>query len=175
MRKVLVVIALLLLTACSPSSSYVKGEVVSCESISQDTSFVGGIEMDCLDRTTGARLGALRGPMILNVWGSWCGPCREEIPILRSFYEKAQGKVALVGIDVEEATFDDGRRFVERNGIVWPNLYDPDGRSREYFGLGVPVTWFIAPDGSVAGKKIGAFTDESELLTLTNKYLGVKL
>ena len=175
MRKALVVIALLLLTACSPSSSYVKGEVVSCESISQDTSFVGGIEMDCLDRTTGARLGALRGPMILNVWGSWCGPCREEIPILRSFYEKAQGKVALVGIDVEEATFDDGRRFVERNGIVWPNLYDPDGRSREYFGLGVPVTWFIAADGSVAGKKIGAFTDESELLTLTTKYLGVKL
>ena len=175
MRKALVVIALLLLTACSPSSSYVKGEVVSCESISQDTSFVGGIEMDCLDCTTGARLGALRGPMLVNVWGSWCGPCREEIPILRSFYEKAQGKVALVGIDVEEATFDDGRRFVERNGIVWPNLYDPDGRSREYFGLGVPVTWFIAADGSVAGKKIGAFTDESELLTLTTKYLGVKL
>ena len=175
MRKALVVIALLLLTACSPSSSYVKGEVVSCESISQDTSFVGGIEMDCLDRTTGARLGALRGPMLVNVWGSWCGPCREEIPILRSFYEKAQGKVALVGIDVEEATFDDGRRFVERNGILWPNLYDPDGRSREYFGLGVPVTWFIAADGSVAGKKIGAFTDESELLTLTTKHLGVKL
>ena len=175
MRKALAVVALLLLTACSPSSSYVKGEVVSCESISQDTSFVGGIEMDCLDRTTGARLGALRGPMILNVWGSWCGPCREEIPILRSFYEKAQGKVALVGVDVEEATFDDGRRFVERNGILWPNLYDPDGRSREYFGLGVPVTWFIAADGAVAGKKIGAFKDEKELLELTNKYLGVKL
>jgi hypothetical protein len=175
MRKALAVVALLLLTACSPSSSYVKGEVVSCESISQDTSFVGGIEMDCLDRTTGARLGALRGPMILNVWGSWCGPCREEIPILRSFYEKAQGKVALVGVDVEEATFDDGRRFVERNGILWPNLYDPDGRSREYFGLGVPVTWFIAADGAVAGKKIGAFKNEIELISLTNKYLGVKL
>jgi len=175
MRKALAVIALLFLTACSPPSSYVKGEVVSCESISQDTSFVGGIEMDCLDRTTGASLGALRGPMVVNVWGSWCGPCREEIPFLRSCYEKAQGKVALVGRDVEEATFDDGRRFVERNGIVWPNLYDPDGRSREYFGLGVPVTWFIAADGSVAGKKIGAFRDLTELITLTNKYLGVKV
>jgi thiol-disulfide isomerase/thioredoxin len=175
MRKALAVIALLFLTACSPPSSYVKGEVVSCESISQDTSFVGGIEMDCLDRTAGASLGALRGPMVVNVWGSWCGPCREEIPFLRSFYEKAQGKVALVGIDVEEATFDDGRRFVERNGIVWPNLYDPDGRSREYFGLGVPVTWFIAADGSVAGKKIGAFKDLTELITLTNKYLSVKV
>ena len=175
MRRAFVVVALLLLTACSPSSSYVKGEVVSCKSISQDKTFTGGVTMDCLDRSEGAQLGALRGPMIVNVWGSWCGPCKEEIPLLRSFYEKAKDKVALIGVDVEEANFDDGRTFVERNGILWPNLYDPDGRSREYFGLGVPVTWFIAADGSVAGKKIGAFKDELELITLTNKYLGVRL
>jgi thiol-disulfide isomerase/thioredoxin len=113
--------------------------------------------------------------MIVNVWGSWCGPCKEEIPIFRSFYEKAKDKVSLVGVDVEESSIEDGRKFVEENGITWPNLYDPDGRSRLYFGMGVPVTWFIAADGSVAGKKIGVITDESELITLTNKYLGVKL
>ena len=175
MKRALALVALLLLTACSPSSSYVKGEVVSCDSIAQDKTFTGGVTMKCLDRSEGAQLGALRGPMIVNVWGSWCGTCREEIPILRSFYEKAKGKVALIGVDVEEANFDDGRTFVERNGILWPNLYDPDGRSRKYFGLGVPVTWFIAADGSVAGKKIGAFKDENELLTLTDKYLGVRL
>ena len=175
MKKALAVVLLLLLTACSPSSSFVQGEVVSCASITEDTTFVDGIELDCLDGTIGAQLGALKGPMILNVWGSWCGPCKEEIPLLRSFYEKAKDKVALIGVDVEEANFDDGRTFVERNGILWPNLYDPDGRSRKYFGLGVPVTWFIAADGSVAGKKIGAFKDELELITLTNKYLGVKL
>jgi thiol-disulfide isomerase/thioredoxin len=175
MRRALAAVLLLLLTACSPSSSYVKGEVVSCKAISQDKSFTGGVTMDCLDRSEGAQLGALRGPMVVNVWGSWCGPCKEEIPIFRSFYEKAKGKVALVGVDVEEANFDDGRRFVERNGIVWPNLYDPDGRSREYFGLGVPVTWFIAADGTVVGKKIGVVKNEIELITLTNKYLGVKL
>ena len=175
MRKALVVVLLLLLTSCSSPSAYVKGEVVSCDSITQDTTFVGGIELDCLDGTSGAQLGALQGPMIVNVWGSWCGPCKEEIPILRSFYEKTKDKVALIGVDVEEASIDDGRRFVEENGITWPNLYDSDGRSSEYFGLGVPVTWFIAADGSVAGKKIGVFKNEIELITLTNKYLGVGL
>ena len=175
MKKVLVVVLLLLLTACSPSSSYVKGEVVSCEAITQDATFVGGVELECLDGTTGAQLGALKGPMILNVWGSWCGPCKEEIPIFRSFYEKAKDKVSLVGIDVEESSIEDGRKFVASSGITWPNLYDPDGRSREYFGMGVPVTWFIAADGTVVGKKIGAVKDENELITLTNKYLGVKL
>ena len=109
MRRVWIGITLLLLTACSPTSSFVKGEVVSCASISQDNKFTGGISMDCLDRSDGAQLGALRGPMVVNVWGSWCGPCQEEIPIFRSFYEKAKGKVSLVGVDVEEANFDDGR------------------------------------------------------------------
>ena len=175
MKKVLVVVLLLLLTACSPSSSYVKGQVVSCEAITQDATVVGGVELECLDGTTGAQLGALKGPMILNVWGSWCGPCKEEIPIFRSFYEKAKEKVSLVGIDVEESSIEDGRKFVASSGITWPNLYDPDGRSREYFGMGVPVTWFIAADGTVVGKKIGAVKDENELITLTNKYLGVKL
>ena len=176
MKKALAVVALLLLTACSPSSSYVKGEVVSCSSITKERRILdGGIELGCLDGTMGAQLNTLRGPMILNVWGSWCGPCKEEIPIFRSFYEKAKDKVSLVGIDVEESSIEDGRKFVEENGITWPNLYDPDGRSREFFGLGVPVTWFIAADGSVAGKKIGAVKDENELIALTNKYLGVKL
>jgi thiol-disulfide isomerase/thioredoxin len=175
MRRVWIVITLLLLTACSPTSSYVKGEVVTCKSISKDASITNGIYLDCLDRSQGASLGALRGPMVVNVWGSWCGPCKEEMPYLRSFYEKAKQKVALIGVDVEEANFDDGRLFVERNGIVWPNLYDPDGRSRKYFGMGVPVTWFIAADGTVAGKKIGVIKNEIELITLTHQYLGVKL
>ena len=175
MKRALAVVVLLLLSACSQSSSFIKGEAVSCESITQDSTFVGGIQLDCLDGTTGARLGALRGPMIVNVWGSWCGPCKEEIPIFRSFYEKAKTKVALLGVDVEESSIEDGQKFVANSGITWPNLYDSDARSRAYFGLGVPVTWFIAADGSVAGKKIGVFKNEIELITLTNKYLGVRL
>ena len=174
MKRVAIAVAVLLLAGCSSPSEKVAGQVVSCESISSDTT-ENSVILDCLDGGVGAAIDSIKGPAIINVWGSWCGPCKEEMPILRSFYEKTEGKLALIGVDVEEASFDDGRTFVERNGILWPNLYDPDGRSRKYFGLGVPVTWFIAADGSVAGKKIGAFKDELELITLTNKYLGVKL
>jgi thiol-disulfide isomerase/thioredoxin len=175
MKKALAASVLLLLTACSPTSQYVKGEVVSCESISHDKSFTGGVEMDCLDQSEGAQLGALRGPMVVNVWGSWCGPCKKEMPVLRAFHDKAKDKLQLIGVDVEEAKVEDGQKFVERNGITWPNLYDPDGRSREYFGMGVPVTWFIAADGSVAHKHIGIINDLDEILTLTEKHLGIRL
>ena len=165
---------LLLLTSCASGTKETVGKVVSCAPV-QSRHDVKGIHLNCLDGGKGASLNLLRGPMIINVWGSWCGPCKEEIPIFRSFYEKAGGKLDLLGVDVEEASIHDGRDFVLKNGITWPNLYDSDGRSRAYFGMGVPVTWFIASSGRVTYKKIGAIKNELELITLTSKYLGINL
>jgi Thiol-disulfide isomerase and thioredoxins len=93
MKKVMFAAALLLLTACSSSATFVQGEVVSCETITQAANFTDGVAMDCLDGSEGARLGGLRGPMVINVWGSWCGPCKEEMPVLRAFHERAKDKV----------------------------------------------------------------------------------
>jgi thiol-disulfide isomerase/thioredoxin len=174
MKRLAMAVAVLLLAGCSSPSEKIAGEVVSCESILSSAT-ENSIMLDCLDGTDGASINGIKGPAIINVWGSWCGPCKEEMPILRSFYEKAQGKLALIGVDVEEASIEDGRKFVKNNGITWPNLYDADGKSRAYFGMGVPVTWFIAADGSVAYKHIGVFKNEIELISMTSKYLGVKL
>jgi thiol-disulfide isomerase/thioredoxin len=174
MKRVAIAAAVLLLAGCSSPSEKVAGQVVSCESISSSTT-QNSLFLDCLDGGVGATIDSIKGPAIINVWGSWCGPCKEEMPILRSFYEKAQGKVLLIGVDVEEASLEDGRKFVENNGITWPNLFDADGKSRAYFGMGVPVTWFIASDGSVAHKHIGVLKNEIDLISLTSKYLGVKL
>ncbi len=173
-RLLAAAISLALLTGCSTSSSMVAGQVVSCDSL-HSTTTGDSIKLDCLDGSSGASVNSLKGPMIINVWGSWCGPCKEEMPILRSFYKKVNGRVTLIGVDVEEASIADGRNFVIKNGITWPNLFDADGRSRAYFGMGVPVTWFINPDGTVAFKHIGVIKNEIDLITLTSKYLGVKL
>ena len=174
MKRIAIAAAVLLLAGCSSPSEKVAGHVVSCESISSSTT-KNSLFLDCLDGGVGASIDSIKGPAIINVWGSWCGPCKEEMPILRSFYEKAQGKVLLIGVDVEEASLEDGSKFVENNGITWPNLFDADGKSRAYFGMGVPVTWFIASDGSVAHKHIGVLKNEIDLISLTSKYLGVKL
>ena len=174
MKRLAMAVAVLLLAGCSSPSEKIAGEVVSCESILSSAT-ENSIMLDCLDGTDGASINGIKGPAIINVWGSWCGPCKEEMPVLRSFYEKAQGKLALIGVDVEEASIEDGREFVENYGITWPNLYDADGKSRAYFGMGVPVTWFIAADGNVAYKHIGVIKSEKELISMASKYLGVKL
>jgi cytochrome c biogenesis protein CcmG/thiol:disulfide interchange protein DsbE len=175
MKKFVAALAsLTLLAGCSSSPVKIAGRVVSC-SVIESTPTKNSINLDCLDGSSGASINSLKGPMVVNVWGSWCGPCKAEMPILRSFSKKAEGKIALIGVDVEEASIEDGRSFVKDNGITWPNLFDAKGSSRTYFGMGVPVTWFIAPDGSVAYKHIGVLKNEIDLITLTSKYLGVKL
>jgi thiol-disulfide isomerase/thioredoxin len=174
-RIALLVSALLLLSGCANSVEPIAGEVISCGQISSEKSITDGIQLRCLDGGEGPLLESLRGPMLINVWGSWCYECGIEMPYLRSFYAKAQGKVALVGVDVEEKNIEAGQKYVESHGITWPNFYDADGSSRGYFGMGVPVTWFIAADGSVAYKKIGGFKNELEIIELSAKYLDVTL
>ena len=167
-------LTLLLLTSCATSSKESAGAVVSCATL-KNSNVAKPIDLVCLDGTKGAPINGLRGPIIINVWGSWCGPCKAEMPIFKSFYQKAKGKIQLVGVDVEESSMKDGRDFVLTHGMTWPNLFDADGRSRAYFGMGVPVTWFITDNGRVAYKKIGEIKNEIELITLTSRYLGVKL
>lgn len=95
--------------------------------------------------------------------------------MIRSFYSKNQSKVAVIGVDVEEAKKSDGTDFVVSNGMTWPILVDPDGRSRGFFGMGVPVTWFIDAEGTVVHKKIGVLRSEQQLRDLASKFLHLTL
>jgi hypothetical protein len=83
--------------------------------------------------------------------------------------------VQLVGVAVEESTPANSQKFIETHGMTWPNFYDCDNKTRGFFGMGVPVTWFIDESGAVTHKKIGIIKSEDELKTLTAKYLGVKI
>ena len=174
---ILILASLILISSCSAnslSSTEIPtiGKIVKCDSISYGDLSVGP-ELPCLDDQSKIDISTLKGPLILNVWGSWCGPCKEEIPIFRTFYAKAKSQISLLGVDVEEARTSEGINFVIANGMTWPNVYDPDGRTRGYFGPGVPVTWFIAVDGTVMYKKIGVIDNEQELRDLTAKYLQI--
>jgi thiol-disulfide isomerase/thioredoxin len=167
--------SLLFVTGCTTTTSAIsKGELVDCSTLDVDAS-VQGTQLDCLDGSTGIVLEALRGPAVVNVWGSWCGPCKEEMPFFVDFYSKAKDKLVLLGINVEEAQVSDGRHFVETRGITWPNLYDPDGRTSGVLGMGVPITYFVDAQGVTVYKKIGVITSSKELEDLTEKYLGIRV
>lgn len=149
------------------------GSIVSCRSVE----FVDKPEKDliinCLDGAQGFNVGAIKGPAIINVWGTWCYPCRDELPIFVEYYKGMNPGIQLVGVDVEDAPYKVVQPFVVAQGISWPNFYDPDHSSRAYFGTGVPVTWFINSQNKVAYKKFGKFDSLKELQDMANQYLGV--
>jgi len=109
----------------------------------------------------------------VNVFGSWCEPCNQEIPHFLDL--QALHKVSIVGIDVEETGMQAGRNFVVKKGMSWPILFDTNGATRGIFGLGVPVTWFIDAQGKVAYKQIGVITSTAELKAEVRKYLKIKV
>ena len=176
MKKISLIVAALILSGCSaPEPVAVKGEVISCTSVSTDKSITEGLSVECLDGSAGAIMESLRGPMIINVWGSWCSTCLAETPEFVSFYSKAKGKIQLVGVAVEESSPENSEKFIIENGMTWPNYYDRENITRGYFGMGVPVTWFIDAQGVVKFKKFGEVKSEQELIDLTEKHLGVKV
>lgn len=173
MKKLMLALPLiLLLTSCASSTPNLAGEVVTCTEIELLQNQSQLEPLDCLDGSSGFAVDSIKGPAIVNVWGSWCAPCRDEIPYFREFYAQMDSSIKLIGVDVEEQSPEDGRQFVRDYGITWPNLYDSDGSTRKYFGMGVPVTWFIGTDGAAIYKHVGPIKSFSELKELSNEHLG---
>lgn len=105
------------------------------------------------------RLSDFRGtPVVLNFWASYCEPCREEFPLLRSADQDADGKYAVVGVDFEGIR-DDGLGFARDQDATWPNGFDPTGSVAARYGVGpLPQTMFIDADGTISARVAGPLT-----------------
>jgi thiol-disulfide isomerase/thioredoxin len=113
-------------------------------------------------------------PTLVNVYGSWCGPCQEEMPHLAAFAQRAGGRVALVGVD----TADDPRLalvFAKDVGQRWPAVVDDDRAVLRRYASGPPVTLFVTGAGKVVHVKAGPYRSVAALQADVRSYLGVAL
>lgn len=107
-----------------------------------------------LPRLEGGGEGSLReyrGKWVLvNFWASWCEPCKQEAPALQQFQREHGGaRFTVLGIDSRDLS-GDGREFVRRYGLDYPQLRDGDGgTAHEYGTTGVPENFLVGPKGTV--------------------------
>lgn len=104
--------------------------------------------------------------LVINVWASWCAPCRAEAPVLEEIWQefKDQG-VQFVGLDTRD-TEASALAFIERYGITYPNVIDTDGRLQLLFSdtlppQAIPSTLVIDREGRVAGRALGKVSASS--------------
>ena len=94
--------------------------------------------------------------VVLNFWSSWCIPCKEENPALTDVWERYRGTdVVLLGIVFQDPV-DAARNYTTRLGNTWPSGVDDNGQVAISYGVyGPPETFFIDPDGIIAGRHFG--------------------
>jgi peroxiredoxin len=113
------------------------------------------------------RLGDLEGqPVILNLWASWCPPCRSEMPAIQAVYEdyQAEGLQVLALNTTYQDSLRDVQGFVDQLGLTFPILIDPDGAaSRPYELNSLPSTYFIRADGMIMDVVVGGPMPEALL------------
>ncbi|OQD52837.1 redoxin domain-containing protein [Streptomyces phaeoluteigriseus] len=105
--------------------------------------------------------------VVLNVWGSWCAPCRAEAPNFQKVSTdlKARG-VQFVGINTRDTSTSNARAFEEEQGVTYPSLYDPTGRLMLRFEKGtlnpqaIPSTLVLDRDGRIAARSLAALSEE---------------
>jgi len=111
-------------------------------------------------------LSAYRGkPILLNLWATWCGPCRAEMPYLQEVFEEKSGEdlvLLTVNLREDETTV---RQFMQTEGYTFMVALDRDGAVGNSYSIrGIPTTFFIDSAGVIRSIHIGSFSNTSQIL-----------
>lgn len=113
-----------------------------------------------------AHLASLDKPAVVNVWASWCLPCRAEAPLLDAAFEKYGSELEFIGIDVQDNQAD-AQSFLAEFGLVFDHFFDPKREvPNHYAGLGTPITFFFGPGGELVATHNGVVDERTLALNI---------
>jgi cytochrome c biogenesis protein CcmG, thiol:disulfide interchange protein DsbE len=111
-------------------------------------------------------LAELDRPAVVNVWASWCLPCRSEAPLFAAAHEAYSDRVEFIGIDVEDDR-DSAAAFIDEFGLEFDHYFD---RHRavpaELGGFGTPITYFVDSTGEIIETHSGIIDEQTLALML---------
>jgi len=105
------------------------------------------LQLPCFTGGRQVRLSQLRGPAVINIWASWCGPCREELPAMQRLADATTGRLHVIGVDSGDDR-DAAAGFGQDRKVTLPTLSDPDKRLIGVIGrINLPITVFLDATG----------------------------
>lgn len=146
---------------------------------SSSTPVSGGLPdltLPCLGNGPQVHLAGLTGkPMVINIWGSWCGPCQTEMHFFSSAYDQDRHQVRFLGVD----SVDEAGSALDFDAHVTPPVHYPsvfDENHKVELGLGTeatPTTVFVSPTGQIVHQHSGPYLSGSQLQSDIARYLHV--
>ncbi|MET0930652.1 MAG: TlpA disulfide reductase family protein [Aeromicrobium sp.] len=133
------------------------------------------VTLACLGGGRSVNLAGLTGtPTVINLWASWCVPCRKELPLLaRADAEHGDG-LRIIGIDFKETSPDDAIELARVSGVTYPQLSDPDQSTARSLGVvALPQTVFVDGQGTIVATERKEFRSYAELSAAIERHLGV--
>ncbi|MBC7594758.1 MAG: TlpA family protein disulfide reductase [Kineosporiaceae bacterium] len=152
--------------------------VEDCPSTTSTKATVKGLPaltLDCLGGGAPVWLAGLRGePTVINLWASWCGPCREELPLLAKSHRELGDRVRIVGIDFADDAADVALDLAAKSGVTYPLLADPTSSLKSSLKVvGLPQTIFVDEQGTIVATERRAYRSYDQLTAAISRHLGV--
>lgn len=114
-------------------------------------------------------------PTLVNLWGSWCPPCRAELPLLQEFADVAGDRVRVVGV-ISKDGVPQADSFADDAEVTFPGAFDGEGALMAELGINaLPFTYFLDADGALVHTEVGDVASVDELRALAAEHLGVQL
>lgn len=105
-------------------------------------------------------------PVVLNFWATWCGPCYEEHPILVANARRLGSQAQFIGIVFQDSE-EKIQKFLNDRGSAYPTVIDEAGKTAIAYGVGgIPETFFVKADGTIAAKYSGPLSSDLLLANL---------
>ena len=137
------------------------------------------VTLPCLGGGPDVDLSTLEGPMVVNLWASWCAPCRQELPFYQAFAEKHGDRVPVLGVDYQDTQPAAALELAKDTGVTYPLLADPqgalDGATPFPRLAGLPFLALVDAEGRVVHREYVEIRSERQLSELVQKYLGADL
>ncbi|MEX1038542.1 MAG: TlpA disulfide reductase family protein [Acidimicrobiia bacterium] len=145
MKRLILVLALALSACSSPA---LVGQDLP------DLPPITGQELDVMLQRSG-------NPSVVNVWASWCGPCRAEAPLLTAALAEYGDRVDFIGIDVQDSQAD-AKNFIASFELDFTHYFDRDRSVPEFYGgFGTPMTFFFDRTGTLVDTHLGVIDERS--------------